>query len=90
MITIYKCVNQVICYRVQLQPAPGPATGQAKLPTGGCPGREGGAHQVWSVKEGAPLSRGPAEISKTRSFPEKHLLCFEGWRDLEFWFPTNY
>lgn len=47
--------------------------------------------QLWGVKEGSPPPLGdPAETSKTRLFPEEHLLCFEGWRDREFWFPTNY
>lgn len=41
------------------------------------------------MKDALPPPWGnPTETSKTCLFPEEHLLCFEGWRDLEFWFPT--
>lgn len=85
MITIYQCVNWILCYRVGLHPAPGPATGQAEWSAGGIQAGRGAPCQLWGMKEGSPPPLGdPAETSKTRLFPEEHLLCFEGWRDREF------
>lgn len=85
MITIYQCVNWILCYRVGLHPAPGPATGQADWSAGGIQAGRGAPCQLWGMKEGSPPPLGdPAETSKTRLFPEEHLLCFEGWRDREF------
>ena len=52
MITIYQCVNWILCYRVGLHPAPGPATGQAEWSAGGIQAGRGAPCQLWGMKEG--------------------------------------
>lgn len=52
--------------------------------------QESGLHTRCGRDSVGATTPGPPEISKSLLFPEEPLkqLYFEGWRDLESWFPT--